>query len=100
MKLEQAEIAQLKQEIRKLKAQLAAAEAHEFDGMIVDETSRLTRVPWELPRILEDLLLASSSYWRKISTAATRRRSSGRDLQRHRPTGTAEDQGANASGAS
>ena len=34
---------------------LAAAERGEFDGIVVDETSRLTRNPWELPRLIEDL---------------------------------------------
>jgi site-specific DNA recombinase len=37
------------------RALLAAAEARKFDGIVVDETSRLTRNPWELPRICEDL---------------------------------------------
>ena len=36
-------------------ALLAASEAGKFDGIIVDETSRLTRRPGELPRLLEIL---------------------------------------------
>ena len=35
------------------RAMLAAAEAREFDGIIVDETSRLTRRAGELPRLLD-----------------------------------------------
>lgn len=37
------------------RALLAAAERMEFDGIIVDETSRLTRNPGELPRLIEEL---------------------------------------------
>jgi site-specific DNA recombinase len=37
------------------RALLAAAERREFDGIVVDETSRLTRNPWELPRLIEEL---------------------------------------------
>ena len=36
-------------------ALLADSEAGDFDGIIVDETSRLTRRPGELPRLLEYL---------------------------------------------
>lgn len=37
------------------RALLAAMEAREFDGIVVDETSRLTRSPGELPRLIEEL---------------------------------------------
>ena len=40
-------------------AMLAAAERREFDGILVDETSRLSRNPWELPRLLEELQFRS-----------------------------------------
>ena len=53
---------------------LKAAENKEFDGIIVDETSRLTRNPWELPRIMEDLkfrgqFLMSKSFDSRHETA-------------------------------
>ncbi len=37
------------------RALLAAAEANDFNGIVVDETSRLTRSPGELQRVLEEL---------------------------------------------
>jgi site-specific DNA recombinase len=42
-------------------ALLADSEAGDFDGILVDETSRLTRRPGELPRLLE--ILAFRSQW-------------------------------------
>ena len=42
-------------------ALLAGSEAGAFDGILVDETSRLTRRPGELPRLLE--ILAFRSQW-------------------------------------
>ena len=50
-------------------ALLADSEASKFDGILVDETSRLTRRAGELPRLLE--ILTFRNQWLADSKAST-----------------------------